>query len=680
MLTLRGHGESLGRGERGGVYVLVAVWMPLAVLMAAFVIDFAKWFEDKRHLQMQVDAAALAGAGSYRLPCDGTVESNIENAVLKYSGDLNRDPTAYNRQVSDATSVHALINSTNYWSTGSDFSDTGKPCIAGFVDVKATHASPSFFFGSIVPSGVLPKITAHARVVIVQSTQLAPSLPLAVPDATPSDAMALFVDESQPVTAAPLKVETLTEKGQTTMNGRTLDQWNNLDVSAGDPNLDVNINARDIGVVIALSGAANPTRTGSLQSICTQPRMECFYADNPSAPTSWKGLTYIRGYDTGSAGGSPTAPVATDVSLSTVGSTCSDASAPSFVLNTGCQVKVKAKIDFGSNPNPPGAVVKVADSGNNFSCPNSGQPKGCAMAYQTTGADAGYWTTTQNLNVLTAQGPLPVSLNWQTTASGNSTTPMSSVQRIFTAPSDQSDPIQYAKVFDASTGTGVNSLSYGTHSLQVSIGIYGALKNSSATALLRLADGSGSHTHAIDCNGQGPISNAVLNGCTQSYQLNLAPPTCHTVTPPDCAAQKTGQVSSLMNAVNDRFVTGGTCAPNKWSLGTQALNPSDPRLVWLVVTSFGAFDGNGASPVPVIGFATFYITGWDGAKSQCTQSNDPYRNEDFPYPNACVHNNQCQAGDIWGHFFKYAGPIPGSTGGGGCDPSALAPCTLFMSE
>ena len=54
--------------ERGTVIVMVAVWLPIAVLIAAFVVDIANWFVHRRHLQMQADAAASRGGGrlSYR--------------------------------------------------------------------------------------------------------------------------------------------------------------------------------------------------------------------------------------------------------------------------------------------------------------------------------------------------------------------------------------------------------------------------------------------------------------------------------------------------------------------------------------------------------------------------------------------------------------------------------------
>ena len=42
------------------------------------------------------------------------------------------------------------------------------------------------------------------------------------------------------------------------------------------------------------------------------------------------------------------------------------------------------------------------------------------------------------------------------------------------------------------------------------------------------------------------------------------------------------------------------------------LTAGDPRIVFVIVTPFGAFGGSGSTTVPVVRFATFYITGWTG--------------------------------------------------------------------
>src|SRR4051794_15448240 len=81
------------KSEAGGVLVMVAIWLPVLVLFLIFAIDVGNWFEHKRHLQMQADAAALAAAGDFRIPCTDTP---INTTAMVYSGFT---APAYNQQV-----------------------------------------------------------------------------------------------------------------------------------------------------------------------------------------------------------------------------------------------------------------------------------------------------------------------------------------------------------------------------------------------------------------------------------------------------------------------------------------------------------------------------------------------------------------------------------------------------
>src|ERR671934_1044337 len=84
--TLRRRIEcATARGERGAVLVMVLLWLPVLVLMAAFVIDVANWFVHKRHLQMQADAAALAAARDWSgVGCDNAA---INARAAEYGGE-----------------------------------------------------------------------------------------------------------------------------------------------------------------------------------------------------------------------------------------------------------------------------------------------------------------------------------------------------------------------------------------------------------------------------------------------------------------------------------------------------------------------------------------------------------------------------------------------------------------
>ena len=54
--------------ERGGVLILTALLMPAFLFLLILVLDVGNWYVHKRHLQMQADAAALAG-GAYFGDC-----------------------------------------------------------------------------------------------------------------------------------------------------------------------------------------------------------------------------------------------------------------------------------------------------------------------------------------------------------------------------------------------------------------------------------------------------------------------------------------------------------------------------------------------------------------------------------------------------------------------------------
>ncbi len=49
------------RSEEGGVIVLVGLLMPAVILLLALAVQIGNWYAHKRHLQVQVDAAARLG-------------------------------------------------------------------------------------------------------------------------------------------------------------------------------------------------------------------------------------------------------------------------------------------------------------------------------------------------------------------------------------------------------------------------------------------------------------------------------------------------------------------------------------------------------------------------------------------------------------------------------------------
>jgi hypothetical protein len=644
---------------------MVVVWLPVLLLFFMFVVDVGNWFMHKRHLQMQADAGALAGGGVFRIPCQDTP---IVDATRKYAGDPNVS-TPYNLQVSptNQANVHALVNSTTYWNNGGvDFNDGGQPCATKFVDVKMTEADLPWF----MKLAVVPAINAHARVSILQKNGGAGGLPIGVPDSNPAAAAAIFVNE---VNGTVIATQSLTTTQSLTLNGETLTEW------TGNP-VSVNIASASTGVVVALAGLAGWTPSGTLSQICNQVLVQC-YAGGDAGP--WTGLSYIHGYQT-TGTGTPTVPIVRDVQL--YNQTCLDDSAPYFLLHAGCQVGVKAKIDFGvvvggdpSRPVAQGgllAQLKVGDWG----CPSAGQnPKGCNMHYNTTGLNAGYWTTdgSNGYPVMPADGVAhPIDLNWKTAASNAST--FTSVQRSFSASTTTSGAIDYVTVSD-------NTLSLGAHTVGVAVGVKGSLQ-ANATSVndpvvhLKIVGGT-SLNQSLDCDPNvSNLRDELGYGCVPQYIKNTgqACPLANdplwndpTTQPWPCVRVSTGNAAGQVNqGMLIRTQEGSnTCIhPNNWSLFPD-IPAGDPRIVGVFLTPFGAFGGSGSNhAVPVTGFATFYITGW-------SQGNGGQQGD--PCPNADAVNG---GGEITGHFIKYVETI--NTGGGGplCDFGSLGTCVAVLTD
>jgi hypothetical protein len=680
--------------ERGSVLVMTALWLPVVILMASFVIDAANWFEHKRHLQLQADAGAFA-AGSLFNGCFGdaaAANTAINSEVRKYAG----DPTGvapFNLQIGGTNqgAITVRLNKKMFLVGGPGPDDTIEdlPCTAKMMDVKITEAGLPWFLGG----GLVSAINARARVAIQQKGSSSDSLPVGVPDNNPVAASAIFIDESNANTV--LATEDLTKGTTATLNGQSLTRWTGLPVS-------LSLTHPNIGVVIALAGKAGWTPpSGSLTAICNNVLIECYSVtqDASGAVTAATGIDFIHGYATGGTG-TAAAPIVRDTTLYNVG--CIDDSGPYFLLRAACTVGVKAKIDFGTaagvNPSlaPTLAQVKVPGWG----CPNSGpSPKGCKMVYNTTGVNAGYWTTDgSNGYPLMPQDGLghAIDLNWGTgTGGGSQNGTLPSVQRSFSADIDTSGPVQYIRVDDAAPFA--NSLSFGlpAHSLSVTIGVKPSLQanqDSPTAPAVALKVVGGSSTQAIDCDPSKPnLRDELATGCSPHYTINkgtACKAASYYVFPQsvdwDCTrTQPGGAVGQVSDGMLCR--TQGVCYSGSvtcknaihWvdSNGDgkitipQDIALSDPRIVSVFVTPFGAFSGSGTNVVPITNFASFYVTGF--SKNGGGQG-DPCPLAD-PVPSKT-------GGWIVGHFIKYVDTIGGGGSGDTCDFSSFGSCVAVLTK
>jgi hypothetical protein len=639
--------------DRGAVLVWFVFWLPVLVLFMTLVVDVGNWFVHKRHLQMQADAGALAGGGSFTIPC---ANGSIDAMTRKYAGDPT-SAASYNPQVpTNQGEVHVLINSSQYWNAGgSNYSDGGGPCEAKMVDVKITEANPRLFFRIPGLFSTVPAINARARVEIQALSYLGGgALPIAVPDVDPSRMEATFVDEE---TGAVLATAPLTNTGMA--NGLAV--WDNMTSPVSVP-----ISSSKIGVRVALSGNASSTTCGA-------PLVACYDAESPD------GIVHIRGWSSAGSAAQPNLPLARDVTLTP--GTCTD---PYFSSATAaCTIGVRAVVDFGvADPSTVRASVTATVDGRTR-----------LLGYDSA---TGRWEST-GANFFTvdpATGPQPVRLSWEVrsgTINGEACSPRCTgtfgvVQRSFAGSENRSGPVKLAQVWQSGVAW-ANSFERGTtQQLAVTVGVTPNLENArdvnDPITTLRVVGGS--RNQSLDCDPDySNLYEELAFGCRPSYTTNAgtgcpatAPVLWSSAEPWDCVAIQTGSATNQVpRGLNLRILGDekpATCtAPNNWSL-FPFIPPGDPRVLNVFITPFGAFGGSGNAVVPVVKLGTFYVTGWTaqggGFRNPCEG------NGDDPVPGG-------DAGNIVGHFIKY---IFGLNNGGGsgetCDFNTFGSCIAVLTE
>ena len=694
--------------DQGSVIVMVAVFLSVLLIFVSFVADVGNWFQHKRHLQLQADAAALAGAHDYVLPCNDTA---ILNKVHLYGGDqtytqANSLGDAFNQQTGStpASNIGLVVNSRTFWQQPSgpvdndipDSSWLDHPCATQTIDVKMTEKNlPLFLLTAFNTFRKIDHINARARVQIVKETSSKGSLPVAVPDPNPKAAAALVVDETNTsVTATPLEVQKLNGPTTATLNGKTLSQWTNYQAD-GSQDLVVDVQSPRLGVVIALSGTLNWTvnKTMTIQAICQQPLVEC-YSGGYAGP--WQGIDFIHGYPTTGTGGitTGTPPILRDVRL--FNQSCTDGSGGYFILNGGCTVGVRAKIDIGANP--PSSIQVAADGGAQSGCPN-GNPKGCPLTYN---ALTQVWeSTTSFLNVPATAGPEDITISWLNSGSNKGAFANAPHQRAYGA-NAASGPVQYMSVAENVSGVlsvQSNSLAYGVHHLVVTAGVLGSASvNASSTAdpVVSLRVVGGSQNQTLDCDPNSAIApddpgysnlwQELAYGCFPEYVQNQgtvcpnSPNTLWQPQPPGwpCVALATGgQTNQVPKGMNVRILndTNPTVCPpagqrghNNWSMFPN-FPDGDPRIIQVFITPFGAFSGSGSGTVPVTGFAKFYITGWKGQGSGFNNPCEPPNGDDT-----------APDGYIVGHFIQYIDKLGNGGGTDLCDLTGFGACVAVLNR
>ena len=258
------------------------------------------------------------------------------------------------------------------------------------------------------------------------------------------------------------------------------------------------------------------------------------------------------------------------------------------------------------------------------------------------------------------------------------------------APSpDRSGPLGLAQVSEGGTQTDSLQrcsavLTNCTHNLVVKIGIKGGLALSDTNdPPVRLRVIGGSQNQSLDCDpALSNLKDELAAGCAPSYTpfTNTTPcPSSPAVlwsipnppTPWECVATQTGNATNqVAEGLNQRIL--GSRSPDTCPLDRRNrwpnVEPGDRRIVFVIVTPFGAFSGSGNTTVPVMRFAAFYITGWTG------------QGGGFDNPCLAVGDEMpTNPAEIVGRFIKYVDtPNDGGAGGATCDFSAIEPCIAVM--
>ena len=662
--------------QRGGVIAMVAVALPVLLLFVAFVVDVGNWFEHKRHLQMQADAAALAGASRFNdcFSSSSTGNTNIQNEATKYGGGPG---SAYNGQVggSNKGTISVRFNSKTFAAGGppADDTDTSPPCTSMMLDVKETEANLPLFFSGLIPGlPSLPAINARARVQLFEETTKNQSLPIAVPD--PGLVTAAAVDFVNEDTGTVLGGSNLTKVGTA---------WNN----SATP-VPVNMSGvAHLGAVVKLSGATPPPSTLS----CSDPQTQCYdFASLNANGYPSRGVLFVQGYP--SAGyrtpGSTGEPSVKGVTLFVGGnSPCTDAYFFS-ILSGSCNLGVQADVAFPSGSGT--TTVSATITGSNTYTDTNRLSNTSGTTWRTTGSGQFKYFT-----IPAQEGPLNVTLSWSKTAGtyngqtcGTGSAACTGTwngrlfQRSMAATDPNTGPITAAVLNEGSSVSPrsyVNDGTGTTHNLWINIQLQPSPANAtgvnSPVVYLRVVGGSQNQT--IDCDPNWPnLQTELAQGCRPQYTINTGT-TCpsystlwNTPQPWSCVKTQTGSATGqVTQGMEDRMtrLAGTICPPNNWS-SYPTLSSTDPRLTPVIVTAFGSFGGSGNTVVPVTRFAELYVTGWSKSGGSKTQ---PDCAGDDPPPDK---------GYIVGHFVKYIDSLNSGGGTRTCSGSLFGNCVAVLTK
>lgn len=619
--------------------VLFGLMVPVVVLFLALTVDIGNWWVHKRHLQLQVDAAALAGGARFSQCFPDFTASSPGNALItaeatRFGGGPG---SSYNEQVSQATqgTVGPLLYQSKTYPAGSfapDDTDERPPCESLQFDVKASETDLPLLF-QLPGLSSIPQLSAHARVELKKVRIFEGTMPLAVPEIRPRHVTATFVNESGVAVAPPLALT-----GPVATGG--LANWTgtgNIPVVAGQK-LSVRIGMGQNPATCAAANGAGGTGYA------------CFDSRDFST-----GLVSIAGFSSTGAG-TPLVPTRASFEVWPVTS-CSGS--PFFsdehvaAPATTCAAGVQAVVRTATGTIDPAQVTT-------FTAQVRGTGVNQTVPFTYSG---GVWSTPVTVPIPLGGGKYDISLTWRYTGGTNQS--FSNVQQFYSEGAD-SGPIKFVSLTGSSApATTAYSQPEGTRSVTVNVSLPPSLQltPTDETVVLRLT--SGSRTSAIACDGPGValFRDSVINGCQTPYQINELGycPDPADPDPADCVDTQTGDFGNpTASALDARFAS---CPPYEYPDHDVE---NDPRVVILMITDLSALAGSGTTSVPVLNFAAFYIGGWTG--STCASNS--------PEPPGLSRTDRA----IWGHFVFYARPNPQNASDEVCDPTLVTPCVPVMTR
>jgi hypothetical protein len=143
-----------------------------------------------------------------------------------------------------------------------------------------------------------------------------------------------------------------------------------------------------------------------------------------------------------------------------------------------------------------------------------------------------------------------------------------------------------------------------------------------------------------DC-GTGTLQANFAVGCAGPFTVKGALP-CASSSPLDCVGGiLNGNLGTIAGDYDTMWAPGGACTTNHYPATTTS--PGDPRLITVFVTDSVPRTQNPGQTYPILGFASFYVTGWDGAPASCAGENQS-RPRGATVP---------AGGRVWGHYLEF---------------------------